>query len=177
MRVAQRGLELPAGEDEPLRIKAAGQQWVWRYKYPDGTFSFYELVVPVDTAVVVEIDSIDVVHRWWVPSLGGKFDAVPGRINRAWFRADEEGVFEGQSAAFSGTGYSTMRTAVRVVSAAEYQAWLEQQAADIQAAQEQVQAEVVARGATGTPPGGGATVEGAGEAQPGEQAETEEGGS
>lgn len=175
-RLAQRGLDLPEGERDPLTISASGQQWIWRYEYPDGTFSYYELVVPVDTAVVLEIDSTDVVHRWWVPSLAGKFDAVPGRINRTWFRADEEGVFDGRSAAFSGAGYAAMRTRVRVVSPAEYEAWLTQQAADIQAAQDEVQAEVVARGATGPAPGGGAAATG-GSDQAGEQAETEEGGS
>jgi cytochrome c oxidase subunit II len=175
-RLAQRGLNLPEGERDPLTISASGQQWIWRYEYPDGTFSYYELVVPVDTAVVLEIDSTDVVHRWWVPSLAGKFDAVPGRINRTWFRADEEGVFDGRSAAFSGAGYAAMRTRVRVVSPAEYEAWLTQQAADIQAAQDEVQAEVVARGVTGPAPGGGAAATG-GSDQAGEQAETEEGGS
>ena len=48
-------------------VEASGQQWIWRYEYPDGTFSYYELVVPVDTAVVVKLVSTDVVHRWWVP--------------------------------------------------------------------------------------------------------------
>ena len=177
LQLAQRGLDLPEGEQDPLTISASGQQWIWRYEYPDGTFSYYELVAPVDTAVVVEIDSTDVVHRWWVPSLAGQFDAVPGRINRTWFRVDEEGVFEGRSAALSGAGYAAMRTRVRVVSAAEYEAWLAQQAADIQAAQDQVQAEVVARGATGPAPGGGAASAGGSEDQAGEQAETEEGAS
>ena len=52
----------------PLQIQASGQQWLWRYEYPDGeTFSYYELVVPVDTAVIVNLASTDVVHRWFVP--------------------------------------------------------------------------------------------------------------
>ena len=62
----------------PLEIRACGQQWIWRYEYPDGTYSYYELVVPVDTAVVIDLCSTDVVHRWWVPGLSGKFDATPG---------------------------------------------------------------------------------------------------
>ena len=84
---------LPSRATSPSRSRssAAGQQWIWRYEYPDGTFSYYELVVPVDTAVVVELASTDVVHRWWVPGLGGKFDAVPGQSNQTWFKADEEG--------------------------------------------------------------------------------------
>ena len=148
-RTAQLDLSLPEGDAAPLTILASGQQWVWRYQYPDGTFSFYELVVPVDTAVVLRLDSTDVVHRWWVPELGGKFDAVPGRDNGTWFKAEEEVVFEGQSAAFSGTGYATMRARVRVVSAPEYEAWLEQQSADIQDSQEAVQKRIQQLGGPG----------------------------
>jgi cytochrome c oxidase subunit 2 len=158
-RTAQLGLEAPSGDVEPLEILVSGQQWLWRFEYPDGTFSYYDLVVPVDTPVMLRLESTDVVHRWWIPALGGKFDAVPGRANETWFRADEEGVYEGQSAAFSGPAYPTMRARVEVLSATDYQAWLDQQAADIQAAQEFVQERVEAEdvgteAGPGTPPGG-----------------------
>ncbi len=144
-RTAQRGLDLPAqGEVEPLEIEASGQQWIWRYEYPDGTFSYYELVVPVDTAVVVKLSSTDVVHRWWVPGLGGKFDAPPDQENQTWFKADEEGTYEGASYQFSGAAYAAMRTQVRVVSATEYEAWLSRQRDDIQEAQSFVQEQVTA---------------------------------
>jgi len=140
---AQRQISLPSGDEPaPLTIEATGQQWIWRYAYPDGTFSYYELVVPVDTAVVVKLDSTDVVHRWWVPGLGGKFDAVPGEQNSTWFKADEEGVYDGQSYAFSGPAYAVMRTRVRVVSVPAYEAFIEQQAAGIQEAQAFVQERV-----------------------------------
>ncbi|HZA59218.1 MAG TPA: cytochrome c oxidase subunit II [Solirubrobacterales bacterium] len=136
---AQRDIKPPGGEDtEPLTIQASGQQWIWRYEYPDGTFSYYELVVPVDTAVLVELNSTDVVHRWWVPGLGGKFDVVPDQQSGTWFKADEEGVYYGASYQFSGAAYAAMRTRVRVVTPTEYEAWLEQQATDIQDAQELV---------------------------------------
>ncbi|MGH2984722.1 MAG: cytochrome c oxidase subunit II [Solirubrobacterales bacterium] len=140
---AQRQISLPSGDaPAPLAIEATGQQWIWRYEYPDGTFSYYELVVPIDTAVVVKLDSTDVVHRWWVPGLGGKFDAVPGEENSTWFKADEEGVYDGQSYAFSGPAYAVMRTRVRVVSVTTYEAWLEKQAAGILEAQAFVQERV-----------------------------------
>jgi cytochrome c oxidase subunit II len=142
MRTAQLGVSPPAGDGQPLSILVSGQQWLWRYEYPDGTFSYYELVVPVDTTVMLELDSTDVVHRWWVPALGGKFDAAPGRDNQTWFKAEEEGVYEGRSAQFSGPGYAAMRARVRVVSVPEYEAWLDQQKADIQEAQEAVQERV-----------------------------------
>lgn len=138
-RTAQRALDVPSGDTAPLQVEACGQQWLWRYEYPDGTYSYYELVVPVDTAVILNLCSTDVVHRWWVPGLGGKFDAVPGESNSTWFKADEEGEYDGQSYAFSGAGYAVMRTRVRVVDVPTYQAWLEEQAAGIQEAQSFVQ--------------------------------------
>ena len=145
MRFAQLGLEPPSGGGEPLEIEVSGQQWLWRYEYPDGTFSYYDLVVPVDTTVVLTIVSTDVTHRWWVPALGGKFDAVPGRANETWFKAEEEGDYLGQSAQFSGPAYPTMRARVTVVSATEYQAWLDEQKAGIQEAQEAVQRQIRAQ--------------------------------
>lgn len=170
LRTAQRGIEPPSGEDvaEPLEIDASGQQWIWRYEYPDGTFSYYELVVPEDTAVVVRLSSTDVVHRWWVPGLAGKFDAVPGQSNATWFKADETGVFEGASYQFSGAAYASMRTAVRVVTVGEYEAWLEQQAGDIQAAQAFVQEQVGAETQLDEPsiPGGSPAAESEAEGAP-----------
>jgi cytochrome c oxidase subunit II len=139
LRTAQRSLDVPSGDSAPLQIRACGQQWLWRYEYPDGTYSYYELVVPVDTAVVVDLCSTDVVHRWWVPGLGGKFDAVPGESNSTWFKADEEGDYDGASYAFSGAGYAAMRTRVKVVDVPAYQSFLEEQAAGIQEAQSFVQ--------------------------------------
>jgi cytochrome c oxidase subunit II len=141
LTTAQRSLTLPAVSptSAPLTIEACGQQWLWRYEYPDGTYSYYEMVVPVDTAIVVKLCSTDVVHRWWVPGLGGKFDATPGESNQTWFKADEEGVYDGASYAFSGAAYSVMRTRVRVEDVPTYQSWLEQQAAGIQEAQTFVQ--------------------------------------
>jgi len=137
LQSAQRDVELPEGS-QPLQIKVSGQQWLWRYEYPDGTFSYYEMVVPVDTAVVLELRSTDVHHRWWVPALGGQFDAVPGQTNQTWFQADEVGTYDGRSTEFSGPATAAMRARVRVVEASEYEAWLEQQATDIEAAQANV---------------------------------------
>ena len=138
---AQRSLDLPvtAASSAPLQIRTCGQQWIWRYEYPDGTYSYYELVVPVDTTVILHLCSTDVVHRWWVPGLSPKMDATPGESNSTWFKADETGIFDGASYAFSGASYAVMRTRVRVVDVPTYQAWLEQQGADIQAAQKFVQ--------------------------------------
>jgi cytochrome c oxidase subunit II len=131
----------PAGlqaEGEPLRIEATGQQWLWRYDYPNEAFSYYKLVVPVDTEIELELVSTDVVHTWDVPALAGKRDAVPGKTNDILFRADEEGTFFGQSATLSGQAYAAMRTEVEVVSPDEYEAFIEGEKEDIQAAQDRV---------------------------------------
>lgn len=131
----------PAGlqaEGEPLRIEATGQQWLWRYDYPNEAFSYYKLVVPVDTEVELELVSTDVVHTWDVPALAGKRDAVPGKTNHVLFRADEEGTYFGQSATLSGQAYAAMRTEVEVVSPDEYEAFIEGEKEDIQAAQDRV---------------------------------------
>ena len=130
------GLEV--AHSEPLQIEATGQQWLWRYDYPNEAFSYYKLVVPVDTTVALDLISTDVVHTWFVPDLAGKRDAVPGKTNRVVFRADEEGTFDGDSATLSGQGYAPMRTAVEVVSPEKYEAFIESQKADIQAAQDRV---------------------------------------
>ncbi len=123
---------------EPLKIKATGQQWLWRYDYPNEAFSYYELVVPADTAVELELVSTDVVHTWNVGDLTRKADAVPGKTNRVFFITDENGTFEGNSATLSGQAYAAMKTAVRVVSGEEYEKFIETQKEEIDAAEERV---------------------------------------
>lgn len=129
---------LQAAGTEPLTITATGQQWLWRYDYPNQAFSYYKLIVPVDTTVALDLVSTDVVHTWDVPALAGKRDAVPGKLNEVVFRADEEGVYHGQAATLSGQAYGAMRTEVEVVSPEEYEAFVERQKTDIQAAQDRV---------------------------------------
>jgi cytochrome c oxidase subunit 2 len=131
-------------ETSPLQIDAIAQQWLWRFEYPGGqpgqrTFSYGELVVPVDTTVILDVTSTDVLHTWWVPALGGQVQAAPGDVTRTWFKADEEGRYPGRSTVFSGTGYPVMRAWVRVVSVPDYQAYIEQLQADLTEAQGIVQ--------------------------------------
>jgi cytochrome c oxidase subunit II len=130
---------------ESLEIDVIGQQWLWRFEYPDSqsetiatVFSYNELVVPVDTTVNLSIDSTDVIHRWFIPELGGQVEAVPGEVVEASFRADEEGVYAGQSTQFSGTSYPAMRAWVRVVSQEEYEQYVADLAENLGAAQEEV---------------------------------------
>jgi cytochrome c oxidase subunit 2 len=138
---------LAAAKSEPLKIKATGQQWLWRYDYPNGAFSYYKLVVPTDTAVELELVSTDVVHTWNVEELAGKADAVPGKTNDVLFITDDEGVFEGESATLSGQAYASMRTAVEVVSPEEYEDFIETQKEAIEAAQDRV-VELIENGET-----------------------------
>lgn len=135
----EKSTEVAASNDEQaetVRIKATGQQWLWRYDYPNEAYSYYRLTVPVDTEVILDVLSTDVVHSWHVPGLAGKADAVPGKRNQIRFRADREGLYKGRSAILSGQAYAAMRTEVAVVSADEYEDFIDQQLADTQAAQE-----------------------------------------
>lgn len=127
----------------PLEINAVAQQWLWRFEYPGGeagrrTFSYGELVVPVDTTVLLDVTSIDVAHSWWVPALGGQVQALPGSRSETWFKAEETGRYEGNSTVFSGTGFPSVRAWVRVVEVPEYLAYVEQLRADLDEAQSAV---------------------------------------
>jgi cytochrome c oxidase subunit 2 len=134
------------GEASPLLIDAIAQQWLWRFEYPGGTpgqrtFSYGELVVPVDTAVVLNVTSTDVLHTWWVPALGGQVQASPGDVAQTWFKADSVGRFAGASTVFSGTSFPAMRAWVRVVTVPEYQAYVERLGTELTESQGIVAAE------------------------------------
>lgn len=129
---------LASAKSKPLTIEATGQQWLWRYEYPNGAFSYYKLVVPVDTAVELKLVSTDVVHTWSVRELAPKADAVPGKTHSIVFRADEEGTYDGQASTLSGQAYGAMRTEVEVVSPTKYEEFVKKQKNEIQAAQERV---------------------------------------
>jgi cytochrome c oxidase subunit 2 len=125
--------------DKALPIKVAGQQYLWRYQYPNGAVSFQEMVVPKDTTVTLKITSNDVAHSWWIPKLGGKQDAIPGLTNETWFKATKTGTFEGQCAEFCGANHAFMSAKVVVVEPAQYQQWVNRQKQLIQQAQKEVQ--------------------------------------
>ena len=132
-----------ATQSSPLVINAIGQQWLWRFEYPGGepghrTFSYGQLVVPVDTTVLLNITSTDVIHSWWIPALGGQVQAVPGSTSETWFKADEVGTYPGRSTVFSGSGYPAMRAWVKVVSVPEYQAYVDQLTKGLSAAQDAI---------------------------------------
>jgi cytochrome c oxidase subunit 2 len=129
-----------------LTVKATGKQWYWSYNYPDnGNFEFdsliveekdlkpgqprlltvdNEMVVPVNKVVHVLVTGADVIHSFAVPSFGIKIDAVPGRLNDTWFKATSEGVFHGQCSELCGKDHAFMPITVKVVSEAEFAAWV-----------------------------------------------------
>ena len=133
---------------QSLTVCVQARQYIWRYTYGNGCvngafagklpYSFQEMVVPTGTTVVVAIQSSDVVHSWWVPSLGGKVDAVPGYTTYAWFKIPHPGLFHGQCAELCGRNHAAMTALVRAVPPGQYSAWLLQQQAAIQAANAQV---------------------------------------
>jgi len=129
-----------------LTIKATGKQWFWTYSYPDQKIEFdsllvqdkdlkpgqprlltvdNELVVPVNKIVRVQTTGADVIHSWSVPSFGVKIDAIPGRLNETWFKAEREGVYYGQCSQLCGRDHAFMPIAVHVVSQQDFAAWLE----------------------------------------------------
>ena len=125
-----------------LDIDVNGQQYVWRYSYADtdtnnlnNVFSYEQMVVPTNTTVTLNIRAQDVQHSWWIPELGGKFDAVPGYTNYTWFKISEPGVYEGQCAELCGRGHASMIASVKAVSPEEFKLWYSDQKTAILAAE------------------------------------------
>ncbi|MBS0248011.1 MAG: cytochrome c oxidase subunit II [Proteobacteria bacterium] len=128
-----------------VTVKATGKQWFWSYSYPDAKIEFDSLmkqpkdlkpgeprllavdntmVVPVNKVVRVITTGADVIHSWAVPSFGVKIDAIPGRLNETWFKAEREGMYYGQCSQLCGRDHAFMPIAVQVVSEKDYAAWL-----------------------------------------------------
>ena len=124
-----------------LNIDVNGQQYIWRYTYPNNAFAYEEMVVPINTTVTLDIRAQDVAHSWWIPKLGGKFDAIPGYTNHTWFKIPKPGVYEGQCAELCGRNHANMTARVRAVPVAEYEAWVAAQKRDIDAANKAAAAE------------------------------------
>jgi cytochrome c oxidase subunit 2 len=139
-------LEIPPSD---VTVKVTGEQWHWTYTYPkgEGDFSFdsfikedkdlkpengdirllsvdNEAVVPVNKVVRVEVTAVDVIHSFVVQSFGVRVDAIPGRLNETWFKADRIGVYYGQCSKLCGQDHAFMPIVFRVVSQDDYEAWL-----------------------------------------------------
>jgi cytochrome c oxidase subunit 2 len=148
--IAIKSFPLLAEEEIPpkaaITIKATGNKWYWSYEYPDLGVSFDSsvltkadadkankpyllavdepIVVPTGTIVQVLVSSNDVIHSWAMPSFGAKQDAIPGRVNHAWFNVDKPGVYYGQCSELCGLRHAYMPIEVHAVSQAEFAAWI-----------------------------------------------------
>ena len=130
-----------------MTIKVTASQWHWNYAYPAEKVGFdsfikdqkdidpskgdiwllsvdNEVVVPVNKTVLLQITSADVIHSFIIQAFGTRVDAVPGRLNETWFKADQEGVYYGQCSKLCGKDHAFMPIAFRVVSQDKYDAWL-----------------------------------------------------
>jgi cytochrome c oxidase subunit 2 len=114
----------PAAGGSALHIRVEGHQYYWQFVYPNGQVAVRRMVVPVGQVVTLDVVSPDVIHSWWVPALGGKIDAIPGRVNHTWFRADKTGSFEVRCAELCGLEHAHMTGFVDVVPAAQYRRFL-----------------------------------------------------
>ncbi|MGI8580396.1 MAG: cytochrome c oxidase subunit II [Solirubrobacteraceae bacterium] len=129
-------------DGKKLNICVTGRQYIWRYTYAvdcnnayGKPFAYEELTVPANTTVTLDIQSTDVAHSWWIPKLGGKFDALPGYHNYTWFKAPKPGVtYTGECAELCGRNHANMTARVRVVSPAEYETFMQNLQAGIAAA-------------------------------------------
>jgi cytochrome c oxidase subunit 2 len=104
----------------PLHIRVEGQQYYWKFDYPGGQVAIHRMVVPVGRVVTLDVVSPDVIHSWWVPALGGKIDAIPGRVNHTWFKAEKLGSYEVRCAELCGLEHAHMTGFVDVVGPAAY---------------------------------------------------------
>lgn len=110
--------------EEQMTITVNAHQFYWQFDYPGGAVSIDTLRVPVDEVVKLDIVSHDVDHSWWIPALGGKFDALPGRTNHTWFKADKIGTFRGQCGEFCGIFHASMNARVISTSRSDFERWL-----------------------------------------------------
>ena len=125
-------VKLPTIKDVPpanagssaLRIRVEGHQYYWQYVYPGGQVAVRRMVVPVGQVVTLDVVSPDVIHSWWVPALGGKIDAIPGRTNHTWFKARRTGSYEVRCAELCGLEHTHMTGFVDVVPAGTYRRFL-----------------------------------------------------
>lgn len=143
-------LEMDDTSKSDLTVKITGYQWKWKYDYPDQEVSFFSnlttprdqienkakkdehyllevdrpLVLPVGKKIRFLVTANDVIHAWWVPSLGVKKDAIPGFINEMWTRIDEPGTYRGQCAELCGKDHGYMPIVVQAVSADDFTQWV-----------------------------------------------------
>ena len=129
--------------DVGMVIQAQGSQWTWSFTYPhedrfrlkDGKTYLTgseELHIPVNTKIRIELSAKDVIHSFWVPSIGGKKDAVPGRATELWIQADKPGTYKGQCFEFCGDGHADMLITLIAHAPSDYATWIDTAKADLE---------------------------------------------
>jgi cytochrome c oxidase subunit II len=114
----------PSAATNPIHITVEGHQYYWQFDYPNHARSIGTLHVPVGAVVDLKVVSPDVIHSWWIPALGGKIQAIPGRVNHTWFRANEAGAYAGQCAELCGVFHASMLATVKAQSAESYRTFI-----------------------------------------------------
>jgi len=115
----------PEKAPNDVNVHIIGHQWWWEFDYPDQNIkTANELHVPVGANVHLTLDSVDVIHSFWVPQLSHKIDVIPGQTNHLWFRAFQMGEFSGQCAEFCGLNHANMRIRVVVDSNQQFVDWI-----------------------------------------------------
>ena len=134
-----------------LTIKAIGYQWYWGYEYPDnGNFTYEafmlqsedeleedkpfkrmlttdtKVVVPVNKIIRMQVTAADVLHSWAIPASGVKTDAVPGRLNETWFKAEKTGIYYGMCSELCGVNHQSMPIEIHVVTQEKFDIWVEE---------------------------------------------------
>jgi cytochrome c oxidase subunit 2 len=113
-----------------LTVRVVGHQWWWEFQYPgQGVLTANELHLPVGKTVALDLESVDVIHSFWVPAFAGKKDLIPGRTNHLWFTPEVTGTFSGQCAEFCGASHANMYFKVVVHTQEDFDAWVAQQKA------------------------------------------------
>jgi cytochrome c oxidase subunit II len=129
--------KLPGIQDVPsadaaggrVDVQVKGYRYYWNYTYPNGVIAVDKLRAPVGQNVRLEVTApdFDVIHSWWIPALGGKFDAIPGTTNETWFNAKAPGIYRGQCAELCGIQHAVMKAEVEAMPRSEFEAWLDEE--------------------------------------------------
>jgi cytochrome c oxidase subunit 2 len=120
-------VDIRGAQTADFEVKVTAEQWVWHYEYPSASVKSKELHIPVGRRVHLIIDSIDVIHSFWVPAFGVKQDAVPGRPTQIYLTATQTGTYPGMCSELCGLGHTSMTTTVVVSDQADVDAWLSKQ--------------------------------------------------
>ena len=124
--------DVPSARAEGGRVDVTvkGYRYYWSFEYPNGVVAVDKLRAPVgqNVRLAVTAPDFDVIHSWWIPKLGGKFDAIPGQVNETWFNANAPGVYRGQCAEFCGIQHAAMRASVEAMPRDEFEQWLDDEA-------------------------------------------------